>query len=129
MAFADGLPKKVLQSQGSFSVDIIRTKVAEGDVYVPYKIVSSNEGNFKTLSLAAMLLANHEAPQSAIWRSEIRKTLTENSEYSMTGKLEFLSGETVQSFILDMLAVPQEYDVDELEFILEQPQGGARLKV
>jgi len=47
----------------------------------------------------------------------------------MTGKLEFLSGETVQSFILDMLAVPQEYDVDELEFILEQPQGGARLKV
>ena len=45
----------------------------------------------------------------------------------MTGKLEFLSGETVQSFILDMLAVPQEYD--ELEFILEQPQGGARLKV
>lgn len=50
-------------------------------------------------------------------------------EYSMTGKLEFLSGETVQSFILDMLAVPQEYDVDELEFILEQPQGGARLKV
>ena len=53
----------------------------------------------------------------------------EHSEYSMTGKLEFLSGETVQSFILDMLAVPQEYDVDELEFILEQPQGGARLKV
>ena len=52
-----------------------------------------------------------------------------HSEYSMTGKLEFLSGETVQSFILDMLAVPQEYDVDELEFILEQPQGGARLKV
>ena len=47
MAFADGLPKKFLQSQGSFSVDIIRTKVAEGDVYVPYKIVSSNEGNFK----------------------------------------------------------------------------------
>ena len=44
MAFADGLPKKFLQSQGSFSVDIIRTKVAEGDVYVPYKIVSSNEG-------------------------------------------------------------------------------------
>ena len=47
MAFADGLPKKFLQSQGSFSVDIIRTKVADGDVYVPYKIVSSNEGNFK----------------------------------------------------------------------------------
>ena len=47
----------------------------------------------------------------------------------MTGKLEILSGETVKSFILDMLAVPQEYDVDELEFILEQPQGGARLKV
>ena len=76
-----------------------------------------------------MLPANHEGPRSAIWRSQIRKTLTENSEYSMTGKLEFLSGETVQSFILDMLAVPQEYDVDELEFILEQPQGGARLKV
>ena len=57
------------------------------------------------------------------------QNFTENSEYSMTGKLEFLSGETVQSFILDMLAVPQEYDVDELEFILEQPQGGARLKV
>ena len=48
MAFADGLPKKFLQSQGSFSVDIIRTKVADGDVYVPYKIVSSNAGNFKT---------------------------------------------------------------------------------
>ena len=71
-----------------------------------------------------MLLAN-----SAILRPEIYQTLTFLSEYSMTGKLEFLSGETVQSFILDMLAVPQEYDVDELEFILEQPQGGARLKV
>ena len=47
----------------------------------------------------------------------------------MSGKLEFLSGDTVQSFILDMLAVPQEYDIDELEFVLEQPQGGARLKV
>ena len=73
-----------------------------------------------------MVPANHTELHLAIRNSQ---NFTENSEYSMTGKLEFLSGETVQSFILDMLAVPQEYDVDELEFILEQPQGGARLKV
>ena len=74
MAFADGLPKKFLQSQGSFSVDIIRTKVAEGDVYVPYKIVSSNEGNFKT-----KIWLSHWLPwpieRSAILRPEIHKTL------------------------------------------------------
>ena len=76
--------------------------------------------------MAAKVLANHKERHLAIRNSQ---NFTKNSEYSMTGKLEFLSGETVQSFILDMLAVPQEYDVDELEFILEQPQGGARLKV
>ena len=76
MAFADGLPKKFLQSQGSFSVDIIRTKVAEGDVYVPYKIVSSNEGNFKTkIWLSHWPPWSQPITRSAILRSEIHKTL------------------------------------------------------